>query len=57
MQLVVFDIDDTLTQSMLADTECYVRSLETVFQFRNVSTDWSTYRNVTDAGILTELFD
>jgi phosphoglycolate phosphatase-like HAD superfamily hydrolase len=57
MQLVVFDIDDTLTKSMAVDNDCFVRSLEQVFGFRNVSTDWSTYRHVTDAGIVNELFE
>lgn len=57
MQLVVFDIDDTLTKSMAVDNDCFVRSLEQIFGFRNVSTDWSTYRHVTDAGIVNELFE
>lgn len=57
MQLIVFDIDDTLTQSMAADTDCFVRSLDQVFGLRNVSTDWSSYEHVSDEGILAELFE
>ncbi len=57
MQLVVFDIDDTLTRSMVADTECFVRSLEDILGFRDIDTDWSHYQHVTDAGIVSELFE
>jgi phosphoglycolate phosphatase-like HAD superfamily hydrolase len=55
MDLVLFDIDGTLTQSQSIDTEIYLRSLSAVFGFARVNPDWSTYRHTTDSGILHEL--
>lgn len=52
----MFDIDGTLTQTVQADDECFVRALADVFAFRDVVPDWSTYRHCSDSGILTELF-
>ena len=55
MQLVVFDVDDTLTRSMTADTACFVRIVEEVLGLKDIDTNWSNYRHVTDAGIVAEL--
>ncbi len=55
MTLVIFDIDGTLTQTDQADGDCFVSALADVFGFRDVNTDWSTYRHATDAGILHEI--
>lgn len=38
MRLVIFDIDGTLTQTMKADGECFVRSLVEVCGFSDVHT-------------------
>ena len=52
-QLVVFDIDGTLTSTTMVDAECYLQAL---VEWLNgpVDTDWSTYRHVTDTGIASE---
>ncbi len=55
--LILFDIDDTLVQSQAIDSDIYLRALEQVFGFGGVASDWSTYRNTTDSGILDELFE
>jgi phosphoglycolate phosphatase-like HAD superfamily hydrolase len=57
MNLVLFDIDGTLTQSQELDAEIYLRSLAEVFGFTGVCADWSAYRHTTDSGILTEVFE
>ncbi len=57
MRLVVFDIDGTLTQTMNADAECFVRSLADVCGFTDVDTDWSRYRHATDSGIFQEIYE
>src|SRR5262245_15118779 len=57
MHLVIFDIDGTLTQTVKADDECYVRSLAEVCGFNDVDTDWSRYRHATDFGIFRELHE
>jgi phosphoglycolate phosphatase-like HAD superfamily hydrolase len=55
MQLVIFDIDGTLTQTMKADEECFLRSLAQVCGFSNVDSDWSRYKHTTDLGIFREI--
>ena len=55
MRLVIFDIDGTLTQTMKADEECFVRSLAEVCGFDDVNTDWSRYKHATDSSIFNEI--
>jgi phosphoglycolate phosphatase-like HAD superfamily hydrolase len=57
MRLVVFDIDGTLTQTMKADEECFVRSLVEVCGFSDVDTDWLRYKHATDSGIFREIHE
>ena len=57
MRLVIFDIDGTLTQTMEADEECFVRSLAEVCGFRDVDTDWSRYKHATDSGVFREIHE
>ena len=57
MRLVIFDIDGTLTQTMKADEECFVRSLAEVCGFHNVDTDWSRYKHATDSGVFREIHE
>ena len=51
----MFDVDGTLTESFDLDSATYLDALREVFGFRDVSDDWATYRNITDAGILAEI--
>lgn len=55
MQLVMFDIDGTLTESNALDDESYLQALSEVFGFSEVSSDWTSYSHVTDACILREV--
>ncbi len=55
MQLVMFDIDGTLTESNDLDDESYLQALSDVFGFSEVSSDWTSYSHVTDACILKEV--
>ena len=57
MRLVIFDIDGTLTQTMKADEECFVRSFAAVCGFSDVDTDWSRYKHATDSGIFREIHE
>ncbi len=56
MHLVMFDIDGTLTETMKADEECFVRSFNDVFGLTDIDTDWSHYPRSTDSGILHDVF-
>lgn len=55
MQLVVFDIDGTLTDTNLVDGDCYWRAVCEVLRIAGEQPDWSAFRHVTDAGIAAEL--
>jgi phosphoglycolate phosphatase-like HAD superfamily hydrolase len=57
MRLVIFDIDGTLTQTMKADEECFVRSLAEVCGFSDVDTDWSRYKHATDSDVFHEIYE
>src|SRR5262249_27771565 len=57
MRLVIFDIDGTLTQSMRAETECFVRSLADICGFHDVETDWSRCTHATDSGVFHEIYE
>ncbi|RBP46409.1 phosphoglycolate phosphatase-like HAD superfamily hydrolase [Roseimicrobium gellanilyticum] len=56
MNLIMFDIDGTLTASDVMDGECFVQAVRDVFGFEDVSSDWSLYRHCSDSGVLDELF-
>jgi len=56
MQLIIFDVDGTLTRSTGVDARCYAQTVSEVLGVP-VDTDWSTYRHPTDAGILGELLE
>ena len=56
-RLVVFDIDDTLTRSMSIDERLFVRATKEALGIENINPDWSTYRNVTDSGIIEEIVE
>jgi len=57
MSLVIFDIDATLTRTMKADEECFVRSFAEVCGFNDVDTDWSRYKHATDSGVFHEIYE
>jgi phosphoglycolate phosphatase-like HAD superfamily hydrolase len=56
MDLVMFDIDGTLTETRMVDEECFVRSFKDVFGFADIDTDWSHYPRTTDSGIFHDVF-
>lgn len=55
MQLVMFDIDGTLANTVQADGDAYVQAVRDVFGWEQVSADWTTYAHVTDSGVIEEL--
>jgi len=55
MQVILFDIDGTLTATTNADNGCYERAFKTAFGFPLPSTDWHEYQHVTDHGIVQEV--
>ena len=55
MDLVVFDLDGTLTDTTQVDEHAIVGALQDVLGVTGLSTDWSTYVHSTDAGIVHEV--
>ena len=56
MQLVIFDVDGTLTRSTHIDAVCFLRAVHEVFGMTAVGDDWSQYTHCTDSGISAEIF-
>ena len=54
--LALFDVDGTLIESMEFDADCYVEAVRQVLGVEQVDTEWSHYHDVTDAGILAEIY-
>ncbi len=54
MNLVMFDIDGTLTDTNDVDYACTVRALSEVFGVDASGTDWTEYENSTDRGCIEE---
>ena len=57
MQLVIFDIDGTLTDTNAADNACFLQAFEESLGIRNIDTDWTSYRYSTDSGIVSEILE
>ena len=55
MRHLMFDIDGTLVESIKFDAQCF---LDSVFEVLNQypSDDWASYIDVTDSGILKQMF-
>lgn len=54
--LIVFDIDDTLTKSEYQHQKAYVDTMLD-FGISEINQDWKTYENVTDSYILKENYE
>lgn len=57
MNLVVFDIDGTLTRTNEADEKCFQTAVAEKFGIPGVVTDWGAYTHSTDSGIIQELVE
>lgn len=55
MQLVIFDIDGTLTNTNKVDADCFVRAFEE-FGIFNINQNWQDYTHSTDTGITQHVF-
>lgn len=56
MNLVVFDIDGTLTDTKNIDDQCFINSLKECWNCELQDVDWSVYKNVTDTGLAKEIY-
>ena len=56
MNLAIFDIDGTLTETDHVDDICFVKALAEAHGITDVSTDWAAYPHTTDSAILSYVF-
>ena len=57
MNLIIFDIDGTLTETTEMDSRCFMRTLEDILRIKEINTDWESYKHSTDSGVLLEIYD
>jgi len=55
MNAIIFDIDGTLIESMDFDSILYKRAVKNILGDVFIHSDWNSYVNVTDVGILCEI--
>jgi|SRR5215207_905749 len=56
MNLVIFDIDGTLTETDHVDDICFVQALADAHAVTDISTDWASYPHTTDSAITSHIF-
>jgi len=56
MNLAIFDIDGTLTETDQVDDICFVQALADSHSITEISTDWAGYPHTTDSAIMFHLF-
>jgi phosphoglycolate phosphatase-like HAD superfamily hydrolase len=56
MNLLIFDIDGTLTDTKEVDDKCFITAFQDEFDVILTNTEWTTFTNVTDGGLFIELY-
>lgn len=56
MNLAIFDIDGTLTQTDQVDEICFVQALADAHGITGISTEWAEYPHTTDSAITFHVF-
>jgi len=57
MNLVMFDIDGTLTATTGIDEVCFIQAVQEVLGVKEIDTDLLNYTHVTDEGITSEIIE
>ena len=55
MNLSIFDIDGTLTESVAVDEVCFVQAFRDVLGIERINTNWLDYNFQTDSGLALEI--
>jgi phosphoglycolate phosphatase-like HAD superfamily hydrolase len=56
MNLAIFDVDGTLTETNTVDEICFVQAFADAHSITKINTDWIQYQYVTDSGIMFQIF-
>lgn len=57
MDLVIFDIDGTLVDSVQTDDQCFIEAFQCLHNIDLSQTDWDDFEHVTDLGLTNEIFE
>ncbi|MCJ7484340.1 MAG: HAD hydrolase-like protein [Thermodesulfovibrionales bacterium] len=57
MITIIFDVDDTLVDSMHFDIALFIKTIKELLGDVVVHDDWRKFKNVTDSGILDQIID
>jgi len=57
MNLAIFDIDGTLTNTNNVDEYCFIKALAETHSIDDIVTDWAAYPHTTDSGITQHIFE
>ncbi len=57
MNLVIFDIDGTVVNSVTADDDCFIQTFRDLFEADLLDSDWNDFEHVTDSGLTNEIFE
>jgi hypothetical protein len=55
MNLSIFDIDGTLTESVAVDEVCFVQAFRDMLGIERINTNWLDYHFQTDSGLALEI--
>ena len=57
MDLILFDIDGTLIDSVKTDDQCFIQSFSDLYSIDLSHADWNDFNHVTDSGLTNEIFE
>ena len=57
MQLIIFDIDGTLTHTNEIDSVCFTQAISEQLNIHDLNANWHEYKYSTDSGLLSEIYD
>jgi phosphoglycolate phosphatase-like HAD superfamily hydrolase len=56
MTLLIFDIDETLTDTKEVDDDCFISAFLDEYKIALKNIDWTTFTNVTDYGLFLDIY-
>ena len=57
LHLIIFDIDGTLVDANVVDTEAYSAAIQDYYGIEEINTNWNDYKYSTDSGLLGEIVE
>src|SRR4051812_32971374 len=57
MNLLVFDLDGTLTKTNAVDDACFAQAFTDALGIRRINTNWEEYEHVSDLGCFRQVFE